>query len=115
MRTRSGSWRWLVCFEVPVRRGSRSDWMSASESSRPGGQPSTTAPMAGPWLSPKVVTQNDRPIVFPDIASARQVRGAQQEDFREAAIELEPGERKLAEAPAREPGCAAGLDDEYAL
>ena len=41
--------------------------MSASDSARPGGQPSTIAPIAGPWLSPKVVTQKDRPIVLPDI------------------------------------------------
>ena len=38
--------------------------MSDSASSSPGGQPSTTAPIAGPWLSPKVVTQKDRPIVY---------------------------------------------------
>ncbi len=68
--TRSGSWRWLVNCDVPVRRGSRSAWMSASEISRPGGQPSTIAPTAGPWLSPKVVTQKERPIVLPDMVQA---------------------------------------------
>ena len=66
-------------FDVPVRRGSRSAWMSDSASSSPGGQPSTTAPIAGPWLSPKVVTQNERPIVLPDIALALQPGGAEQE------------------------------------
>ena len=35
--------------------------MSASVSAMPGGQPSTTQPMAGPWLSPKVVTRNSLP------------------------------------------------------
>jgi hypothetical protein len=34
----------------------------------PGGQPSTTQPIAGPWLSPKEVTQKSFPKVFPDIA-----------------------------------------------
>src|SRR5512142_833755 len=35
--------------------------MSASESASPGGQPSITQPIAGPWLSPKVVTVNSLP------------------------------------------------------
>ena len=35
--------------------------MSASLSASPGGQPSTTAPIAGPWLSPQVVKRNTRP------------------------------------------------------
>ena len=47
-------------------------WMSASVSARPGGQPSTMAPMAGPWLSPKVVTRNRWPKLLCDIeASSR--------------------------------------------
>ncbi len=33
----------------------------------PGGQPSITQPMAGPWLSPKLVTRNKLPKVLPDI------------------------------------------------
>ena len=33
----------------------------------PGGQPSTTQPIAGPWLSPKVVTRKSVPIVLPDM------------------------------------------------
>jgi len=41
--------------------------MSASQSSIPGGQPSTTQPIAGPWLSPKVVTVKSRPKLLPDI------------------------------------------------
>jgi hypothetical protein len=32
-----------------------------------GGQPSTTQPIAGPWLSPKVVNRNSRPKVLQDI------------------------------------------------
>jgi hypothetical protein len=35
----------------------------------PGGQPSTTHPIAGPWLSPKEVTQNNFPSVLPDTVS----------------------------------------------
>ncbi len=42
--------------------------MSASVSARPGGQPSTTQPIAGPWLSPNEVTQNSLPKVLPDIS-----------------------------------------------
>ena len=33
----------------------------------PGGQPSMTQPMAGPWLSPKLVTRNSSPKVLPDM------------------------------------------------
>src|SRR3712207_5119996 len=42
--------------------------MSVSESATPGGQPSTTQPIAGPWLSPKEVTVKSLPRVLPDIA-----------------------------------------------
>ena len=34
----------------------------------PGGQPSTMAPIAGPWLSPQVVTRKRWPKVLCDIA-----------------------------------------------
>jgi hypothetical protein len=33
-----------------------------------GGQPSTTQPIAGPWLSPNVVTRNIWPNVLYDMA-----------------------------------------------
>ena len=39
---------WLAPIEVC--------WMSSTERARPGGQPSTTQPIAGPWLSPNDVT-----------------------------------------------------------
>jgi hypothetical protein len=45
--------------------------MSASLSAIPGGQPSTTHPMAGPWLSPKDVTVKSLPSVLPDIGPIR--------------------------------------------
>jgi hypothetical protein len=41
--------------------------MSASVSATPGGQPSMVAPSAGPWLSPHVVTRNNRPNVLNDM------------------------------------------------
>src|SRR5271170_6276928 len=42
--------------------------MSASLSAMRGGQPSTTQPIAGPWLSPKVVTRKECPNVLNDMA-----------------------------------------------
>ena len=42
---------------LPGRRRSRSGMMSSSESGRPGGQPSMITTLAGPWLSPAVVTR----------------------------------------------------------
>ena len=53
--------------DVPARRNSRSCCRSASDNSSPGGQPSTTQPIAGPWLSPKVVTRKRWPKVLNDI------------------------------------------------
>src|SRR5580704_12552476 len=41
--------------------------MSASVSGMRGGQPSTTQPIAGPWLSPKVVTRKRCPKVLNDM------------------------------------------------
>ena len=64
---RRASRRWLTNCEVPVRRRSTSRCRSASASASPGGQPSTMQPSAGPWLSPKLVTENNRPSVLPDI------------------------------------------------
>src|SRR5262249_54809615 len=67
MRTVSGSLRCVTNLDWPGRRRSRSCWISASISGRPGGQPSTTQPIAGPWLSPKVVTRNRWPKLLKDI------------------------------------------------
>src|SRR5579871_1432593 len=99
MRTASASCRWEVWRDVPVRRRSTSRWMSASASSMPGGQPSTMQPKAGPWLSPKVVTVKSRPKLLPDTACLLlgcahgcHLFSGEQEDFRLAALELEPGE-----------------------
>src|SRR4051812_22354084 len=67
MRTWSGSCRCVVKRDCPGRRLSRKGWMSASLSAMPGGQPSTTQPIAGPWLSPKVVTRNRCPKLLCDM------------------------------------------------
>src|SRR5262249_29586167 len=67
IRTWSPSRRWLTKWEVPVRRRSTSACRSDSARAIPGGQPSTIQPMAGPWLSPNVVTVNSLPIVLPDM------------------------------------------------
>ena len=65
--TASGSCRCVVKRDWPGRRRSRSRWMSASVSGISGGQPSTTQPIATPWLSPKVVTRNRWPKVLWDM------------------------------------------------
>ena len=50
-RPRSASRRCEVCRDLPVARRSRSRRNSSTASSSPGGQPSTTQPIAcGPWL-----------------------------------------------------------------
>ena len=69
MRTSSGSCRCVVKRDWPGRRRSSQGWMSASDSAMRGGQPSTTQPIAGPWLSPQVVTRNRWPKLLWDMAS----------------------------------------------
>jgi hypothetical protein len=63
--TWSGSWRWVVHFDWPGRRRSSQCWMSAAESSSSEGTPSTTQPIAGPWLSPQVVKRKSVPNPLP--------------------------------------------------
>src|SRR5215475_5470595 len=63
--TVSVSFRWLTSALCPGTRRSRSGWMSASDSGRRGGQPSTTAPMPAPWDSPHVVTRKSCPQLLP--------------------------------------------------
>src|ERR1700754_771100 len=65
--TVSGSWGWVTNLDWPGRRFSIQGWMSASVSGMLGGQPSTTQPIAGPWLSPQVVTRNRWPKVLCDM------------------------------------------------
>src|SRR5262245_35896624 len=68
--TASGSRLWVVYLEVPGLRFSSHTWMSASDNGRRGGTPSTTQPIAGPWLSPKVVKRKSVPKVLLDMAGA---------------------------------------------
>src|SRR5580658_269936 len=120
MRTWSASRRWLTKCEVPLRRRSTSCCTSASLSGRPGGQPSTMQPMAGPWLSPKVVTVNSLPMVLPDIAVPSGARApigvqllARQEEHPAAATgELEPHERQLRPGAAYRALGVSDFDDE---
>jgi hypothetical protein len=70
--TSSGSRRCVTWREVPGLRRSSSAWMSAALIASPGGQPSTTQPIAGPCDSPNEVTANRVPMVLPDMARLAQ-------------------------------------------
>src|SRR5450756_232415 len=59
--TVSDSLRGVTILDWPGRRRSRSGWISASESFRRGGQPSTTTPTPPPCDSPHVVMRNNCP------------------------------------------------------
>src|SRR5882724_3731956 len=69
--TWSDSRRWVVKRDWPGRRRSSQGWMSASESGMRGGTPSTTQPIAGPWLSPQVVKRKRWPKLLKDISGLR--------------------------------------------
>src|SRR5215468_895673 len=69
--TRSDSRRWVVKRDWPGRRRSSQGWMSASDRGMRGGTPSTTQPMAGPWLSPQVVKRKRWPKLLKDISGLR--------------------------------------------
>src|SRR2546423_11787953 len=67
--------------------------MSASASGIRGGTPSTTTPIAGPWLSPQLVKRNSVPKVLPAIRlplNDRDIRrvGALHADDMIAAIDV---------------------------
>src|SRR5439155_4502323 len=86
---RSDSWRCVTWRELPGLRRSRSRWMSLSASPSPGGQPSTTPPKAGPWLSPNEVTQYSRPKVLPDMKIlAENSLGVQHRGHRAPSIDM---------------------------
>src|SRR5262249_36237723 len=62
-------------------------WISASEIGIRGGQPSTTQPIAGPWLSPQVVTRKRCPRVLCDIgATCRRVAPRASNSDRQHAV-----------------------------
>src|SRR5688572_6491382 len=106
--TTSPSRRWLTNWDVPVRRRSTSAWRSDSLKARPGGQPSTMQPSAGPWLSPNVVTVNSLPMELPDI----QLLSRQHEHSSASALEVEPGEWHLRVSTRQQPLGVAHLDHE---
>ncbi len=62
--TASGSRRCVTNRDWPGLRLSRNAWISFASSAMPGGQPSTTQPIAGPWLSPQVVMRKRCPKVL---------------------------------------------------
>src|SRR5690606_26392750 len=119
--TTSASRRAEVCRVRPVARRARSATKSPGDRASPGGQPSTTQPIAGPWLSPKVVTANCLPNVLlatwpprrvdgrsyrlapsarvgerPDAVVVRgKVLARGDEDAHLADAELDPGQRQL--------------------
>src|ERR1700677_255255 len=116
MRTVSLSRRCVVYCEVPGRRRSTSFCRSASVSTSPGGQPSTTQPRAAPWLSPKLVTVNTRPNVFPATRlSLLQVGRPQYEHSAAAHRDLRPDERQSRERPHERPLRVSDLHDQEAL
>src|SRR5215472_14696269 len=108
--TRSSSCRCVVKRDWPGLRLSSHCWMSGSASGRRGGTPSTTTPIAGPWLSPHVVKRNSVPKELPAIVRSghrdvRRVDGLHPDDViaavdmmhfaadpsRKIAQEIQPG------------------------
>src|SRR5215218_2098890 len=67
--TVSGSWRWVTKRDWPGRRLSIQTWISASLRGMLGGVPSTTQPIAGPWLSPQLVNRKRVPKLLPAMAA----------------------------------------------
>ncbi len=63
--TISDSFRCVVIFDCPGRRRSNSPCIAAISIETPAGHPSITPPMAAPCDSPKVVSLNVFPRVFP--------------------------------------------------
>ena len=100
--------------------------MSSSLSASPGGQPSTTQPSAGPWLSPNVVTVKSRPNVSPAmiliadavsaLRSASRILGPNHHKYPvAAALELEPDERQARILRRERLRLIADLDDQHAV
>ena len=85
----------------------------------PGGQPSTMQPIAGPWLSPKVVTVNALPKLLPDIILRSELAlvaikfvPGQQKYALTAEIKLQPGKFDLREVLLEGPLTISHLNDE---
>src|SRR5437899_10676549 len=81
-------------------------------------------PMAGPWLSPKVVTVNGLRMVLPDMVLcdfrgallqlSRQLLARQQKHPAAAALELQPHAGQAREGPSHRALGVAHLDDQHA-
>src|SRR5687768_486280 len=72
--------------------------MSSTERARPGGQPSTTQPIAGPWLSPNDVTVNMRPNELPAMEWSLPIAGCSKS---QPSHPPNPGAPRRAFSPAR--------------
>src|SRR2546429_294968 len=75
--------------------------MSASSSASPGGQPSTTQPIAGPCDSPKEVTANSLPMVLPDMDDGA-AEGAGSERQISGQAERKPAVQQLSAVRSRQ-------------
>src|SRR5579871_5004492 len=78
----------------------------------PGGQPSTTHPSAGPWLSPQVVTRNRCPKVLCDMAAGLLADAAVTREGRRAGRSGRPGGGEFAELDAGGAFGGAGIGDQ---
>src|SRR5690348_12390017 len=120
--TRSGSRRCVVKRDWPGLRRSSQYWISLSASGMRGGVPSTTQPMAGPWLSPQVVNRKTLPKLLPatrpplDDGDIRRVHRLHADDVI-AAIDVVhlAGDARAQIAQQIEPGAADLLDRDVAL
>src|ERR1700724_500271 len=82
-------------------------------------------PMAGPWLSPNVVTVNSLPMVLPDMivrcasgrcyapSARRQLLAREQEYSAATALEFKPHEGQTAECPSHRALGVPHLDDQH--
>src|SRR5258705_13898428 len=87
--------------------------MSASVSAMRGGQPSTTQPIEGPWLSPKVVTRKRWPKVLNDIGFHHVTCGSPQAGRGQMAANTRTRAAKAARilGVARQPAVGEHVDD----
>src|SRR6516165_3151206 len=76
--------------------------MSGSASDRRDGTPSTTTPIAGPWLSPQVVNRNKVPNELPAMSASRssfpQKRESRAPALQDAPSARPPGRACLGQA-----------------
>src|SRR3546814_924745 len=85
--TASGSRRWVVKRDWPGLRRSSQCCRSSGARAMPGGTPSTTQPMAGPWLSPQVVKRKVSPKLLPAIGGAPRGRWSAASGLRREVLQ----------------------------